>query len=161
MKQVPVTNNEKKPIYVGGKQVLPGETRTVGDIHMPKPRKILFDVLLILAATVKEIVSKLTLYSDEELGMLLDSERQYKNRAGVVSAITDVLAERDYAGGIDSFKGSLVGLTQDELEALLLQVADDNERYGLVVDAIELLQLTLKAGNAVDSDSDNTIGGDA
>ena len=147
MEQVAFTNSKKKPVYVGGKQILPGETRTVGAIHLPAKPAVVFDAQAVLAGKVKDIAPTLEGFSDKQLGLLLEAEKAGANRSTMVNAITDVLVERDYADSLDFFRGNLGELGESELEVLLLSVADDPEKTALVNAALDALTLAKAAGN--------------
>lgn len=105
-KTIPITNPGDSPVFVGGKMIPPGETRVFTEAELPPEYKAPAPVaaaqaagpdealLLILAATVAQVVAGLPDLSDEELARLALLEAEGKDRKGVLEAITALQLER-------------------------------------------------------------------
>ncbi len=98
MKEIPVTNTTNANLHIGGKVIIPGETRMVDERIVPdslktkeqnagdaeEPRDPIHGLL---EGTVVEITAALAGLSTEELAQLHDAEVAGKNRKGVLEAI--------------------------------------------------------------------------
>lgn len=105
-KTIPITNHGDSPKFVGGKMIPPGETRVFTEAELPPEYQAPAPVaelpaggldeplLLILAATVAQVVAGLPDLSDEELARLALLEAEGKDRKGVLEAITALQLER-------------------------------------------------------------------
>ncbi len=111
MREIPVTNNKKHPIYVGSVMVPAGETRVfprsqvpphlLPAVELPKPEPEQDPVLTILDHKIAHIVEMFPSFSNEELAKLKHAEEAGNTRKGLMAAIAEEELRRanEKAGG--------------------------------------------------------------
>ena len=158
--RVPYTNHGDRIVHVGGKQILPGETRDVeaslvqparpaAPSEAPDPDAPLRQILAHKASDMPEVIRQVPSDSLERLEVLEGDAN--KPRKGVLEAIEAEKLERasrpdDGSGSeLEQFINSLGEMPEDEIRELRPLYAED-EGYESYVQAIDA-ELEKRAGS--------------
>lgn len=160
---IPVTNTGKTTLYVGGRAIIPGETRCLPAHEVPHylrpdqaepppetPPDVDAELGQILRGNVREVIAALLALSDDHLALLAtfeDKKNGGLNRKTVLEAIGAEQLRRASQAHLDEFKASLAGLDEDGLLDKLDEVRMD-------LDKADLVQAALNALNPGDGDGE-------
>lgn len=153
--EIPVTNNGKTTIYVGGRAIIPGETRCLPAHEVPaylhpqapeaqldSPPDVDADLGRILKCNVREVTAALPNLSDDHLALLARFEDKDHGGAGRKTVLEAIAAEqlgRADRAHLAEFADSLTGLDEDALLAKLDEAGTDLDKADLVQAALEAL----------------------
>lgn len=128
----PFHNDSDNIAFVGGKLIPPGEIRMV---DMPvASNKPAFDIAALLENKVSDLPEALSTLNIDTLNKVLAFEQTHGKRKGAISAIEEQIAQREYDADLTEFASSL-SATED-LDALMLLVADDENKVAMVEEEI-------------------------
>ncbi|MBA1147432.1 hypothetical protein H0Z60_10225 [Ectothiorhodospiraceae bacterium WFHF3C12] len=103
--KVPYSNDKPHPVHVGGKLIMPGDTREVDESLIPRtaPAEPVEPVdpgdplLALLDGSVKEVTDALPGLDDDQVRQLRAAEESGKTRSTLIAAIDETLLERAQA----------------------------------------------------------------
>lgn len=129
----PITNTTAAIMFVAGKMINPGETRFVEVSELSASSQVsasLFDAKGALAVSVTKIKEQLASFTQDQLQQLHAQEEQGQNRKSALDAISEEIQSREYSAELSEFALALSAV--DDLDALLLQVAEDEAKVAMV-----------------------------
>lgn len=136
MKKVPFTNETSAMVHLGPHSIRPGMTEMV-DESLVRPPAPAFDLDAFLAQSVKDIVAGLSDLTDDQLGLVQDAESEKSSpRKSLVEAIGKEFADREAAIAEGLAKLELEDLSDEDLQAQLLDAAEDPDRLELIQEVL-------------------------
>lgn len=131
--KTPITNTSAAIMFVAGKMINPGETRFVDVPKLSSSSQVVstsFDAKGMLAKTISKLKEQLESLTQDQLQQLHAEEEQGQNRKGALDAIGEEIQSREYDVELSEFALTLSSV--DDLDALLLEVADDEAKVAMV-----------------------------
>ncbi len=129
------TNNTDKTVFISGKLIAPGVTRSVDVIESSiAPRA--FDFAALLANSVAAIPDLLVDLNLEQLEGALVEETANANRKTAIKAIETAIEDLEVNADLSEFAVSLS--TVGNLDELLLKVSDNDAKAAMVEHEISL-----------------------
>jgi len=143
-----ITNTSAAIMFVAGKMIQPGETRLVDVLKpskSPQVSTMLFDAKATLSTSVTKLKEQFEQFTQDQLHQLHAEEQQGQNRKGALDAIADEIQSREYSTELEEFALALSSV--EDLDALLLDVANDDTKVAMVNDEIAIRAEQQKNGN--------------
>jgi|GEM_PF-1064639 len=134
MKKVPYHNPTNKTVHIGSVSVFPNQTRMVDEALLPKnndsesgdsPAPKFNTIAELMDQNVDVIKKEVPHLGDDGLTQALDAELEGKNRKSVLDFVGNLIADREDAQKAAEFAESLKEKTDEELQGLLLDLADE------------------------------------
>jgi hypothetical protein len=142
MKQ-PFTNTTDKNVFIGGKLIAPGITRTVDIITAKPSERALFDFTALLATSVKNLPDALEPLNIEQLEGALVFEQANGQRKTAITAIESAIEDLATNLDLSEFAASLSDV--EDLDELRLKVADNEAKVTMIDHEVELREEQNKA----------------
>jgi len=106
---------------------------------------MLFDAKATLSTSVTKLKEQFEQFTQDQLHQLHAEEQQGQNRKGALDAIADEIQSREYSTELEEFALALSSV--EDLDALLLDVANDDTKVAMVNDEIAIRAEQQKNGN--------------
>ena len=142
-----ITNTTAAIMFVAGKMINPGENRTVEVKETPTPSSFTgtINIESILSSPVAKLDEVLAPLKQDALQQLIAAEAAGQNRKTAISKIESAIKEREYDSELSEFALALSSV--EELDPLLLEVADDETKTAMVQDEMAKRAEQLKNDN--------------